>query len=320
MNILVTGGLGFIGSNFINLYSQLYPDHNIYNLDNESYAASHQNIRKDIPNYRFIKCDLANKEELERSLESIEFHRVFHFAAESHVDNSIAGPDPFIFSNIIGTYNLLNFFRPKKNIIFLHVSTDEVYGDLNIDDESFKETTPYNPSSPYSASKASSDLLVKSWFRTYGFPAIIVNCTNNFGPNQNIEKLIPKTITSALRGDIIPIYGKGLNIREWIYVEDFCKAIITVIEKGNVGETYNIGSGEELKNIEIVDMICNILGEKTELKSSKYKDLIKYVDDRLGHDFRYAVNSEKIRGLGWKTTKNIETAMAKTIDFYIDNS
>ena len=251
------------------------------------------------------------------ALEGIKFEKVFHFAAESHVDNSISGPEPFIFSNIMGTYNLNEFYR-DKDAFFLHVSTDEVYGDLSMEEEPFSETTRYNPSSPYSASKAASDHLVKSWVRTFKLPAIIVNCTNNYGPNQYIEKLIPKTITSALNGKQIAVYGNGTNIREWIYVEDFCRAILAVSEKGIIGETYNIGSGNELNNLEIIELICKILAEKTNVAFEDYKKLITMVDDRPGHDFRYAVNSKKIKDLGWDVTKDIVAGLNETIDFFIE--
>ena len=304
MNILVTGGAGFIGSNFIN--SQINKHSNkILNYDNLTYAANLSNL-DDCQNnslYTFIKGDICDKKKMSECLSNFQPNYIVNFAAESHVDRSIDGPSAFINTNILGTFNLLettlNYWKNlsnenKNKFRFLHISTDEVYGSLGKTD-SFKETTAYNPSSPYSASKASSDHLVKAWNHTYNLPTLITNCSNNYGPYQFPEKLIPLMIINCIKKNKLPIYGNGKNIRDWLHVDDHCSAIYEVLKNGKIGETYNIGGNEEKTNLEIVTNICNILDNKKPLNNSTYKDLITFVKDRSGHDFRYAIDASKIK-------------------------
>jgi dTDP-glucose 4,6-dehydratase len=311
--IIVTGGLGFIGSNLINILQKKYF---IINIDKVSYASNHNNIDPYIKNYKFYKQDINNKIFIQNILKKYKPSIIFNLAAETHVDRSIDGPRQFIESNIIGVFNLLEAIRSyNKKIKLIHVSTDEVYGDLKKNYKS-KEEDSYNPSSPYSASKASGDLLIKSYIRTYKVPAVITNCCNNFGPNQYPEKLIPTIIYKILNKKSIPIYGKGENIREWIYVKDHCDALIKVAEKGVIGENYNIGSGITLNNIQIVKKIISIF--KNINYDRKVKSKILLVKDRPGHDLRYCLNSSKIRNeLKWKYKSNFDQRINETIIWYI---
>ena len=323
-NVLVTGGCGFIGSNFV---EYLTKKENIYPviLDKLTYAGNVDNLSQiDKSNFTFIKGDICEDKLLRRLFEKYKFEGVFHFAAESHVDRSIDGPGAFIKTNIIGTYNLLEasreyYKKSTQNFKFIHVSTDEVFGDLNEDDY-FTENTPYNPSSPYSASKASSDHLVKSWGRTFGLPIIITNCSNNYGPFQFPEKLIPLMIINCLENKPLPIYGDGQNIRDWLFVSDHCRALYEIFKKGKLNDTYNIGGNNEIKNIDIVNIICEMLDDLKPLKNGTYKDLISFVPDRPGHDTRYAINSTKIQNkIGWRPLESFKTGIRKTIKWYLNN-
>ena len=328
---LVTGGAGFIGANFLN-YKVPQEDYHYVNLDKLTYAGNLENIAvSQAKNYTFIEGDICDKELVEDLFNTYQFENVFHFAAESHVDNSIKNPEAFIETNITGTFNLLHKafslwmdgpFQLKdkfKNARFLHVSTDEVYGTLG-ETGLFTEETPYAPNSPYSASKASSDFLVRSYFHTYGMPVVTTNCSNNYGPHQHEEKLIPTIIRKALAKEPIPIYGDGKNIRDWLFVLDHCKGINLVMKDGKLGETYNIGGRNERTNIYIAEKICELLDEKnTSGNQTSYKELITYVNDRPGHDFRYAIDANKLENnLGWKAEENFESGIEKTVDFYID--
>ena len=331
--ILVTGGCGFIGSNFVRHTLQHYPDFRILNLDKLTYAGNPGNLT-DIernPRYRFVKGDIGDAVLVRQIFAEEQIDTVVHFAAESHVDRSITGPAEFVQTNIMGTFNLLEAAREhwlkdsadaaKKTCRFLHVSTDEVYGSLG-ETGAFQETTPYDPRSPYSASKASSDHLVSAYFHTYGLPTLITNCSNNYGPYQFPEKLIPLIINNALQGKSLPVYGDGKNVRDWLYVVDHCEAILTVLQKGKIGETYNIGGNSEKQNIEIVNLICDILDEKAGLLPSgeKRRSLITYVKDRAGHDRRYAIDAAKIRTeLGWSPSVNFADGMRRTVEWYLDH-
>ena len=327
--ILVTGGAGFIGSNFLNLF---VPEQNYHfvNLDKLTYAGDLNNLDiSDHDNYTFIEGDICDVELLEKLFSTYKFEKVIHFAAESHVDNSITNPDAFIKTNITGTFNLLHQayllwmespFKFKKGFEssrFLHVSTDEVYGTLEDNESLFTEDTPYAPNSPYSASKASSDMIARSYFHTYGFPVITTNCSNNYGPHQHDEKLIPTIIRNAIHKQPIPIYGDGKNVRDWLYVDDHCKGINLAIHDGKLGETYNIGGRNERQNIYIATKICEILDE-LKPEQTPHKDLIEYVTDRPGHDFRYAIDASKIENnLGWKADETFETGIQKTAKWYL---
>ena len=323
MKILVTGGCGFIGSNFLNLAFEKNFD-SIMNLDSLTYAANQENVKsKNFKNYEFLNIDITNKDFVEKAIFSFEPNIIVHFAAESHVDNSISDSQNFINTNIIGTYNLIEVSRKYyesnnvRDFHFIHISTDEVFGDLT-EKGYFKEDTPYDPSSPYSASKAASDHLVSSWMRTYKFPATILNCSNNFGPNQHNEKLIPTIITKSFSREDIPVYGNGLNVREWIFVEDYCNAIFEVINKPSksIFETFCVGSGIELTNIKIVEKICTLINENYNLEFNCL-DLITFVKDRKGHDFRYAIDSSKIKNtLNFSINTNFDDALMKTIEWY----
>jgi len=329
--VLITGGCGFIGSNFVRYVLQHYPDYRLVNLDKLTYAGNPGNLTEieNNPRYRFVKGDIGDNALVRQIFAENDIDTVIHFAAESHVDRSITGPAEFVQTNILGSFNLLETARAywlkdpaeaaKKNCRFLHVSTDEVYGSLG-DTGSFQETTPYDPRSPYSASKASSDHLVSAYFHTYGLPTMITNCSNNYGPYQFPEKLIPLVINNALGGRSLPVYGDGKNVRDWLYVVDHCEAILTVLQKGTVGETYNIGGNSEKQNIEIVHTICDILDEKVGLLADgKYRrSLVTYVKDRAGHDRRYAIDATKIRTeLGWSPRVNFEDGMRKTVEWYL---
>lgn len=311
--MLITGGAGFIGSNFIHYILSKYNDYQVINLDKLTYAANLENLKdiEDNKNYKFIHGDIADKEFIFKLFENEKFDIVINFAAESHVDNSILNPQIFTITNILGTQVLLDACR-KYNIKRFHqVSTDEVYGELPLDDKSilFTEKTPLNPSSPYSASKASADMLVKSYYRTYSLPITISRCSNNYGPYQHLEKLIPLMISKAINNDNLPVYGNGLNVRDWLHVYDHCTAIDLIIHEGKIGEIYNIGGNNEKSNIDVVKIILKELG-----KSEK---LIKYVNDRPGHDLRYAIDSTKIKTtLNWKPVYSFEKGILDTIKWY----
>jgi len=329
MRIFIAGGCGFIGSNFV--INQIKKNHKVFNFDKLTYAANQDNLLEinQNSNYTFLKGDITDSKKLSFALKEFNPNIIINFAAESHVDRSIDGPEEFISTNIIGTYKLLqcslDYYdnlskEDKSNFKFIHVSTDEVYGSLG-KKGSFKEVSPYKPSSPYSASKASSDHLVNAWYHTFNLPTIITNCSNNYGPYQFPEKLIPLIIISCLNGENLPIYGDGKNIRDWLYVADHCNALDSVINNGEAGETYNIGGNEEKTNLEIVNIICSILDQKIPLKDKlKYSDSIVYVKDRPGHDFRYAIDSSKIQNkLNWQPKYKFEDAILKTIDWYLNN-
>ena len=312
--IIVTGGLGFIGSNLINILKDKYF---IINIDKVSYASNFKNIDPNIKNYKFYKQDINNKTFIKNILTKYKPSTIYNLAAETHVDRSIEGPKIFIDSNILGVFNLLESIRNyKKKIKLVHISTDEVYGDIKKNHKS-KEEDPYNPSSPYSASKASGDLLIKSYIRTYKIPAIITNCCNNFGPNQYPEKLIPTIIYNILNHKPIPIYGKGKNVREWIYVKDHCNALIKIGQKGVVGENYNIGSGTVLNNIQIAKKIISVFKKMNNNQNIKSK--IRLVKDRPGHDLRYCLDSSKTKNqLKWKCELSFDQRINDTISWYIN--
>ena len=332
--ILVTGGAGFIGANFVPYFLDKYEDYHIVNLDKLTYAGNLENLIEVENNerYTFVQGDICNRELIAYLFKTYDIGGVIHFAAESHVDNSIKDPESFVRTNVFGTFNLLDVAReywmesPFKfkegyeDCRFHHVSTDEVYGTLG-ETGLFEETTPYAPNSPYSASKASSDFFVRAYFHTYGMNVITSNCSNNYGPKQHKEKLIPTIIRKALSGQNIPIYGDGKNIRDWLYVLDHCKGIDLAYHRGRLGETYNIGGRNERDNLYIVDKICSILDEKTPCKDGKsYKDLISFVKDRPGHDQRYAIDATKIENeLGWKADEDFESGIIKTVDWYLNN-
>lgn len=324
--VLVTGGAGFIGANFVPYYLNKYPDHQLINLDALTYAGDLNNLKEceGNNNYKFIKGDICDRSLVEKIFAEHDIQGVYHFAAESHVDNSITGPGAFIQTNVVGTFTLLDVARlawkGNKENRFLHVSTDEVYGTLG-ETGLFTEETPYAPNSPYSASKASSDMVVRSYFHTYGMNVVTTNCSNNYGPKQHSEKLIPTIIRKALALQNIPIYGDGKNIRDWLYVLDHCKGIDLVFEKGLSGETYNIGGRNERLNIDIAKTICAILDERKPRADKKsYSELITYVQDRLGHDRRYAIDATKLETkLGWKADENFDSGIIKTVDWYLNN-
>jgi len=334
MNILVTGGAGFIGSavirHIINSTENL-----VLNVDKLTYAGNLESIASisDNERYAFEHVDICNQAELTRIFSQFQPDVVMHLAAESHVDRSIADASAFIHSNVVGTYILLEVARiywellnegKKRSFRFHHISTDEVYGDLVNKQDFFTETTPYDPSSPYSASKAASDHLVRAWNKTYDFPALITNCSNNYGPFHFPEKLIPLMIINALNGEALPIYGNGQQIRDWLYVKDHARALYLVVTQGQIGETYNIGGHNEKTNIDVVNTICCLLDELVPHKPngiSTYKELITYVDDRKGHDQRYAIDASKIqKELNWQPQESFETGMRKTVLWYLDNT
>ena len=330
MKIFITGGLGFIGSNYI--LNKMHDDSiEILNYDKVTYAANPQNLSsiQDNINYHFIKGDICDANKLKDSINHFEPDIVINFAAESHVDRSINSPMDFIQTNVVGTVNLLeaslayynkNKLENKDRFIFLHISTDEVFGELG-ESGFFKESTSYSPNSPYSASKASSDHFVRAWSNTFGLPTMISNCSNNFGPFQFPEKLIPLMIIKCINREPLPVYGKGNNIRDWIHVNDHCSAIDSIIEKGSIGDTYLIGSDNEMTNIDIVNMICSHFNKSSINEDDfDYLSLIEFVDDRPGHDFRYAIDNSKIKDkLGWKPEYSFNKGLSETINWYIDN-
>lgn len=330
--ILITGGAGFIGSNFVPYFCEKYPEYKIINLDKLTYAGNLDNLREceNMPNYTFVQGDICDTELVDKLFDENDIRGVIHFAAESHVDNSIKGPRAFINTNIVGTFNLLDAARrhwleaPSKvkpgyeDVRFHHISTDEVYGALG-ETGMFREDTPYAPNSPYSASKASSDFLVRAYHHTFGMNVTTSNCSNNYGPKQHNEKLIPHIISKALALQPLPIYGKGENVRDWLYVLDHCKAIDLIFHNGKSGETYNIGGRNERNNITIVKTICAILDErKPRADGKKYEDLITFVADRAGHDFRYAIDATKLETeLGWRADETFDTGIVKTVEWYL---
>ena len=331
MKIFVTGGLGFIGSNYI---LKKIGDHSveILNYDKITYAANIQNLSslESNPRYHFIKGDICNMSAISKSINDFQPDIIVNFAAESHVDRSIDSPMEFIQTNVVGTTNLLeaalsyyNKLKNKDSFIFLHISTDEVFGELD-NSGYFTELSSYDPSSPYSASKASSDHLARSWYKTYDFPVLITNCSNNYGPYQFPEKLIPMVIKKVLERSAIPIYGDGENIRDWLYVKDHCQAIIKVLESGNSGETYNIGGNNEIKNLDLVNHIFKEIEKyypAQDFGFSTYSDLVEFVPDRPGHDKRYAIDSSKIKyQLGWQPTETFESGIKKTVKWYLENT
>jgi len=329
--LLVTGGAGFIGSNFIRYVQNVSPQTEIINLDLLTYAGSLENL-SNLPhpsNHQFIAGNICVQTLIEQTLQENNINTIVHFAAESHVDRSLEGPSAFIETNIVGTFSLLEAARkvwlveklfPLNDVLFHHISTDEVYGTLGPNDPAFQETTPYAPNSPYAASKASSDHLVRSYNHSFGLPITISNCSNNYGPYQFPEKLIPLMILNALTGKPLPIYGDGMQIRDWLYVEDHCEAIWTIIQNGSVGESYNIGGGNQPPNIEIVKKICGIFDER-DLPNTPHEKLITYVKDRPGHDRRYAMNIEKIhQELGWEPKHDLANGLRDTVDWYLDNT
>jgi len=324
MKIVVTGGAGFIGSNFLTGLVPRHPEHSFVNLDKLTYAANVRSLAEiaEAPNYKLARVDLADFAAVDALFEAEKPELVVHFAAESHVDRSIVGPRDFIDANIVGTFNLLEACRkhwPRGTGLLHHVSTDEVFGSLG-ETGFFTEDSRYDPSSPYSASKAASDHLVRAYHRTYGLPTKITNCSNNYGPRQFPEKLIPLMILNALEGKPLPVYGAGLNVRDWLYVDDHCEAIWTVIQKGRVGETYNIGGRSERKNIDVVHAICAILAEETNQPVAKLTSLIKYVTDRPGHDQRYAIDASRLASeCNWTPRETFETGLKKTVRWYLDN-
>ena len=334
LKILVTGGAGFIGSAVIRHLIR-NTDNSVVNLDKLTYAGNLESLAEvaDNPRYIFEQADIVDRPALDRILTKHRPDAVMHLAAESHVDRSIDGPGDFIHTNVVGTYTLLEAIRAywgqlnesgKADFRFHHISTDEVYGDLHGTDDLFTESTPYAPSSPYSASKASSDHLVRAWQRTYGLPTLITNCSNNYGPYHFPEKLIPHVILNALHGKPLPVYGDGQQIRDWLYVEDHARALVEVVTKGEVGETYNIGGHNEQRNLTVVHTICDLLEElapeRKTMDISSYRDLITFVKDRPGHDARYAIDAGKIeRELGWRPQETFESGMRKTVQWYLDN-
>ena len=332
-SILVTGGAGFIGSNFVPYFCEKYPDYHIINLDKLTYAGNLDNLREceNMTNYTFVHGDICDRNLVSSLFEKYDIRGVIHFAAESHVDNSIKNPGAFVETNINGTYNLLNCAyhhwmdapsKPKsgyEDCRFHHISTDEVYGTLGATGF-FTETTPYAPNSPYSASKASSDFLVRAYRHTFGLNTTTSNCSNNYGPKQHSEKLIPTIIRKCLAEESIPVYGNGSNIRDWLYVLDHCKAIDLIFHTGIAGETYNVGGRNERNNITIVETICKILDEKhPRANGKKYNELISFVADRAGHDFRYAIDATKLETkLGWHADETFDTGIVKTVEWYLN--
>lgn len=325
-NILITGGAGFIGCHVVKLFVQKYPDYNIINMDVLTYAGNLENLTaiENAPNYSFVKADICDRSKVQEVFETYQIDAVIHLAAESHVDRSITNPFEFAQTNIMGTLTLLNQAKIswKDNYndkLFYHISTDEVYGSLG-DEGFFLEDTPYDPKSPYSAAKASSDHFVRAYNNTFGLPVVVTNCSNNYGPNQFPEKLIPLFINNIKNNKALPVYGKGLNIRDWLYVEDHAIAIDVVFHKGTIGDTYNIGGFNEWTNIALIKVICEVMDRKLGRETGTSEKLISYVTDRAGHDMRYAIDATKLKNeLGWEPSLQFEEGIEKTIDWYLNN-
>ena len=329
-NIVVTGGLGFIGSNFIRLLLKDGGFEKIINYDKLTYAGNPENLQdlEDHNLYEFVHADICDLKKVSEVFEEFQIDGVVNFAAESHVDRSIDGPEPFVQTNVVGTLRLLEAFKAyynsqgedrKSSLRFLHVSTDEVYGSLKMDDPAFCENTPYAPNSPYSASKASADHLVRAYHNTFGLPTLTTNCSNNYGPYQFPEKLIPLVILNACEAKSLPIYGDGSNIRDWLYVEDHCSGILSVLQKGRVGQTYCIGGASEKTNMEVIDTLCEILDRKN-VEGAPHNKLKSFVQDRPGHDHRYAIDFSKIHNeLGWSPSFSFREGMEQTVDWYLNN-
>lgn len=324
--ICITGGAGFIGSHVVRLFVKKYPNYRIVIVDNLTYAGNLENLSdvENNQNYKFVKADITNQKQINTLFHVYSFDGIIHLAAESHVDRSITNPLEFINTNIIGTVNLLHAAKERwkgnyDGKVFYHISTDEVFGSLD-NQGFFTETTPYDPRSPYSASKASSDHLVRAYHNTYGLPILISNCSNNYGPNQFPEKLIPLAINNIKKSNPIPVYGKGENIRDWLYVEDHAKAIDTLFHHGKKGETYTIGGNNEWKNIDLIRLLCRYMDEKLKRTPGTSEKLITYVTDRAGHDLRYAIDSSKLRReLGWEPSLTFEEGLRKTVDWYLEH-
>lgn len=332
-SILVTGGAGFIGSNFVPYFAEKYPRYHIVNLDKLTYAGNPDNLKEceSMVNYTFVQGDICDEELVRALFEEHDIRGVIHFAAESHVDNSIEGPRAFMETNMMGTFTLIENARQYwmsapgryragyESCRFHHISTDEVYGTLG-ETGYFTETTPYAPNSPYSASKAGSDFIVRAYHHTYGMDVTTSNCSNNYGPKQHSEKLIPTIIRKCLAEEAIPVYGNGQNVRDWLYVLDHCKAIDLIYHQGRSGGTYNIGGHNERNNLEIVHAVCRILDEKRPRKEGRYADLINFVTDRPGHDLRYAIDATKLtEELGWRADENFESGIVKTVEWYLSS-
>lgn len=323
-NLIITGGAGFIGSHVVRLFVNRYPEYNIINLDALTYAGNLENLKdvSDKPNYCFEKTDIRDSEAIQALFEKYKPFGVVHLAAESHVDRSISNPIDFVMTNVVGTVNLLNAFKQygdMQNGRFYHVSTDEVYGTLG-DEGKFTETTPYSPNSPYSASKAGSDHFVRAYHETYKMPVVISNCSNNYGSHHFPEKLIPLMINNIRHNKPLPVYGKGENVRDWLYVEDHARAIDVIFHKGRNGETYNIGGNNEWKNIDLVKTLCGIMDRKLGRSAGESEQLITYVTDRAGHDFRYAIDASKLMNeLGWAPSVAFAEGFEKTVDWYLAN-